>query len=126
METDYFSLRLSSLTADLNLSPEAIARAAQLARHTFEEQRRTGLPVSEAIEKGEAVLLEGLTPTLDAASRLKDILAADFGHVPALSRPPHFGHLLQEFMSLLTQPATRLADAYIVGLLIDYNENQLS
>lgn len=122
METDYFSLRLNTLTADLNIPDTVLESAIKAARQAFEEQRRAGAAVNLAIENAEAVMLEPINPILEAASRLKDILASDLAHVPALSSPPHFGILVQQFMPLLTEPASRLADAYIVGLLVEYKD----
>ncbi|WP_460913101.1 hypothetical protein [Spirosoma areae] len=126
METDYFSLRLNTLTADLNIPDAILESATEAARQAFEEQRRAGAAVNLAIEHAEAVMLETITPTLDAASRLKDILTTDFAHVPALASPPHFGKLVQQFMPLLTDPPSRLADAYIVGLLTEYLDKHFS
>lgn len=125
METDYFSLRLRSLTADLNVPKQTLETASQVARQAFENHRRAGATVSEAIERAEDILLENLAPTLSAASRLKDILAIDFADVPALSAPPHFGNLVENLMPLLSKPASRLTDAYIVGLLTDYTDTTL-
>jgi hypothetical protein len=125
METDYFSLRLLSLTVDLNVPEQILKIASGVARETFEDHRRAGAMVSQAIERAEESLLETLAPTLNAASRLKDILATDFAHVPALSTPPHFGNLVENLMPLLSKPASRLTDAYIVGLLTDYTDTTL-
>lgn len=120
METDYFVLRLRRLTADLPLSIDVLNSSIQAAQQSFEEQRREGHSIDQALGIAESVMLETITPILEAASRLKDILQTDFADFPGLTQPPHIGQLVEEFMPLLSQPSSRLADAYIVGLLVDY------
>lgn len=124
METTHFSLRLSSLTADLPVSADQQQLAVTAAQTTFEELRRNGVPLTQAIEVAESILLENITPILDAASRLKDILADDFAGQPELASPPHFPILLQKYMPLLAEPQSRLIDAYIIGLVIEYRDKQ--
>lgn len=126
METDYFSLRLNTLTADLNIPIALLESAVKAARLAFEDQRRAGATVELAIEQAELVMLETITPILDAATRLKDILASDFMNLPALAHAPHFGKLVEQFMPLLIGPPSRLADAYIVGLLEAYTDKHFS
>lgn len=120
MQTDHFSLRLSSLTAHLPITHDEQQSAVTAAQETFETLRRQGLPLDQALEKAEAVLLEPFTPTFEAASRLNDLLEADFAAFPHLTRVPHFPHLLQHFMPLLTEPPSRLADIYLIGLVTEY------
>ena len=126
METDYFSLRLTTLTADLNIPIALLESAVKATRLAFEEQRRAGVTIDLAIEQAELVMLETITPILDAATRLKDILASDFTKLPALAHAPHFGKLVEQFMPLLIGPPSRLADAYIVGLLEAYSDKHFS
>ena len=126
METDYFSLRLNTLTADLNIPIALLESAVKAARLTFEDQRRAGVTIDLAIEQAELVMLETITPILDAASRLKDILASDFTKLPALADAPHFGKLMEQFMPVLIDPPGRLADAYIVGILAAYTDKHFS
>ena len=125
METTYFTLRFGSLTAELDLPADQQQTAVTAAETTFEELRRLGSSVAEAIEVAESVLMEQITPTLEAASRLQDILFDDFATSPDLARAPHFPLLLAEFMPLLKQPQSRLADAYLVGLIADYQDKHL-
>ncbi|WP_338877288.1 hypothetical protein WBJ53_32915 (plasmid) [Spirosoma sp. SC4-14] len=125
METDYFSLRLTTLTADLSLTAEQLESSLTAARKSFEDQRRQGADVHQALEIAEATLQETIQPTVQAASRLKDILANDFIQVPALAYPPHFGQLLQQLMPALAGSQTRLTDAYLVGLVLDYQTKHL-
>jgi hypothetical protein len=54
MDTDYFSRRLISLTAQFNLPESLLESAVLAARETFEEQRRTNDSVSLAVEQAEA------------------------------------------------------------------------
>lgn len=126
MTTDYFSLRLSTLTADLNIAPDVLESTAAAGRRALEEQRRAGVPVDLATERAEAIMLEAITPTLEAASRLKDILEDDFAGLPELSVPPHFPVLLQKFMPLLVEPQSRLTNAYIIGLVVEYTDKHVS
>ena len=125
METDYFSLRLSTLTADLNIATDVLESAAAAARQALEDQRRAGVPVDLATERAEAIMLATITPTLEAASRLKNILEEDFAGRPELSLPPHFPVLLQKFMPLLSEPQSRLTDAYIIGLVVEYTDKHV-
>lgn len=125
MTTDYFSLRLSTLTADLNITPDVLDSAATAGRQALEDQRRAGVPVDLATERADAIMLETITPTLAAASRLKDILADDFAGHPELSVPPHFPVLLQKFMPLLVDSQNRLTDAYIIGSVVEYTDKHL-
>ncbi|GAB4043377.1 hypothetical protein [Spirosoma jeollabukense] len=126
METDYFSLRLSRLAADLPIHANQQQSAVTAAQNTFEELRRQGVPLQQAIDNAESVLLETITPTLDAASRLKDILADDFDQQPELASSPHFPVLLEKFIPLLVEPRSRLADAYIIGLITEYRDKHLT
>lgn len=126
METDHFSLRFRSLTADLPVTADQQQSAVTAAQTTFENLRRDGVPLSQAIEVAVSVLLETITPMLDAASRLKDILEENFADVPALANPPHFPLLLQQLMPLLGEAQNRLADAYIIGLVTEYRDKNLS
>ncbi|AUD05443.1 hypothetical protein [Spirosoma pollinicola] len=126
METNHFSLRLSSLTADLPINADQQQSAVTAAQNTFEELRRQGVPLHQAIENAESVLLETITPTLDAASRLKDILANDFEPQPELASSPHFPILLQKFMPMLVESESRLANAFIVGLVSEYRDKHLT
>ena len=125
MTTDYFSLRLSTLTTDLNIAPDVLESTAAVGRQALEDQRRAGVPVDLATERAEAIMLETITPVIEAASRLKDILEDNFAGRPELSVPPHFPVLLQKFMLLLVEPRSRLTDAYIIGVVVEYTDKPI-
>lgn len=122
MDTDYFALRIGTLTTDLPLSADVLTASILAAQQTFEDQRRAGASVDQAIDLAEAELLEAINPIQQAASRLKDLLAEEFEPRPELAHPPHFPVLLQKLMPLLMEPPSRLADVYILGLVIEYAE----
>ncbi|CCH57608.1 hypothetical protein BN8_p06804 (plasmid) [Fibrisoma limi BUZ 3] len=125
METNHFSLLFSRVTADLPIPAEQQQSAVTAAQNTFEESRRQGASIQDALESAESTLLETVTPVLEAASRLKDILATDFESHPELASQPHFPRLLQKFLPLLVEPQSRLADTYITGLIIEYTEKDV-
>lgn len=131
MHTNYFSLRVSTLTRGLGVNPTLLSATEELGRNSFEGQRRDGVDVNNALEAAESVMLENLQTVLDGASRLKELLAIDFSQHPELAEPPHLTHLFQQLQPILShvnsEQWTRLAELMVVGMVAEYvEENQMA